>query len=136
MSGPLQFVYILCAFLFILGLKLLSSPATARRGNQLSSLGMLLAVVVTLAGNELLSFQWIAVGVVAGALIGALAARLVAMTSMPELVALFNGFGGLASLLVAWFEYRSDPDLITFTAATVFISVLIGGVTFTGSLVA
>ena len=136
MSGPLQFVYILCAFLFILGLKLLSSPATARRGNQLSSLGMLLAVVVTLAGNELLSFQWIAVGMVAGALIGALAARLVAMTSMPELVALFNGFGGLASLLVAWFEYRSDPDLITFTAATVFISVLIGGVTFTGSLVA
>ncbi len=136
MSGPLQFVYILCAFLFILGLKLLSSPATARRGNQLSSLGMLLAVVVTLLGNELLSFQWIAVGMVAGAIIGALAARLVAMTSMPELVALFYGFGGLASLLVAWFEYQSHPDLITFTATTVFVSVLIGGVTFTGSLVA
>jgi NAD(P) transhydrogenase subunit beta len=136
MSGPLQFVYILCAFLFILGLKLLSSPASARRGNQLSSLGMLLAVVVTLIGNELLSFQWIVVGILAGGVVGALAARRVAMTSMPELVALFNGFGGLASLLVAWFEYRRNPDLITFTAATVFVSVLIGGVTFTGSLVA
>ncbi len=84
----------------------------------------------------MLSIQWIAIGLIVGAVIGALAARLVAMTAMPELVALFNGFGGLASLLVAWFEYRSRPDLITFTAATVFVSVLIGGVTFTGSLIA
>ena len=136
MSGPLQFVYILCAFLFILGLKLLSSPATARKGNLLSSLGMLLAVVVTLLGNKTLDYQWIVVGLAAGAIIGATAARLIAMTSMPEMVALFNGFGGLASLLVAWFEYRTHPDLIPFTAGTVFVSVLIGGVTFTGSLIA
>jgi len=136
MNGPLQFVYILCAFLFILGLKLLSSPATARKGNLLSSLGMLLAVIVTLLGNKTLELQWIVVGLAAGAIVGATAARMVAMTSMPEMVALFNGFGGLASLLVAWFEYRTSPDLIAFTAGTVFVSVLIGGVTFTGSLIA
>ncbi len=127
MSGALPFVYILCAFLFILGLKLLSSPATARKGNLLSSLGMLLAVVATLLGSGTLELQWIVVGLVAGSIVGALAARM---------VALFNGFGGLASLLVAWFEYRKNPDLAAFTAGTVFASVLIGGVTFTGSLVA
>ncbi|MDH4027151.1 MAG: NAD(P)(+) transhydrogenase (Re/Si-specific) subunit beta, partial [Desulfuromonadales bacterium] len=92
--------YTVAAVLFILGLKFLGSPETARRGNALSSLGMLLAVVVTLLDHSIIDYRWILLGIVSGALIGTLAARLVAMTAMPEMVALFNGFGGIASLLV------------------------------------
>ena len=128
--------YIICSVLFIYGLKLLSSPATARKGNFLSALGMLIAVVVTLLSRDILSFQWILVGIAAGALIGALAARLVAMTAMPQMVALFNGFGGIASLMVAWGVFLKNPVTDDFTLLTLFLSVLIGGVTFTGSMVA
>ena len=78
---PINFTYVLCAVLFILGLKLLGSPETARRGNLLSALGMLLAVAVTLLSKDILDFRWILVAAVAGALIGALAARLVVLTS-------------------------------------------------------
>ena len=94
--------YTAAAVLFILGLKFLGSPATARRGNTLSALGMLLAVVVTLLDQAIIDYRWILLGIVIGGVIGTLAARLVAMTAMPEMVALFNGFGGLASLLVGW----------------------------------
>ena len=131
-----EVVYILCAFLFIYGLKLLQRPDTARRGNLLSSLGMLLAVIVTLIANRIVDYQWIVVGLIAGGVIGALAARLVAMTAMPEMVALFNGSGGLASMLVAVEAYHHDPQVSAVTASTIFISVLIGGVTFTGSIIA
>ncbi len=127
--------YTVAAILFILGLKLLGSPATARRGNLLSALGMLLAVVVTLLDQAIIDYRWILLGMVAGGVIGALAARMVAMTAMPEMVALFNGFGGVASLLVGW-AALSQPRLDSFLLVTVFLSILIGGVTFTGSLVA
>ena len=83
--------YIISATLFIFGLKMLGSPATARRGNLLSSLGMLIAVIAGLTAEGIVDFSYIAIGMVIGAVIGALAARLVAMTSMPEMVALFNG---------------------------------------------
>lgn len=128
-------VYVLSAVLFILGLKMLGSPATARRGNFVSSIGMLIAVVITLLHQDIVEYQWIIMGVVIGAIIGALAARLVAMTSMPELVALFNGFGGLASLLVGCAALYFSGNS-TFTIVTIFLSILIGGITFTGSLVA
>ncbi len=127
--------YTVAAILFILGLKLLGSPATARRGNLLSALGMLLAVVVTLLDQAIIDYRWILLGMVLGGVIGALAARMVAMTAMPEMVALFNGFGGVASLLVGW-AALSQPRLDSFLLVTVFLSILIGGVTFTGSLVA
>jgi NAD(P) transhydrogenase subunit beta len=127
--------YIVAAVLFILGLKLLGSPATARRGNMLSALGMLLAVVVTLLDHAIIDYRWILLGMVIGSVVGALAARLVAMTAMPEMVALFNGFGGIASLLVGWVAL-AQPQLDSFLLLTVFLSILIGGVTFTGSLVA
>jgi NAD(P) transhydrogenase subunit beta len=127
--------YIVAAVLFILGLKLLGSPATARRGNMLSALGMLLAVVVTLLDHAIIDYRWILLGMVIGGVVGALAARLVAMTAMPEMVALFNGFGGIASLLVGWVAL-AQPQLDSFLLLTVFLSILIGGVTFTGSLVA
>jgi NAD(P) transhydrogenase subunit beta len=127
--------YIVAAVLFILGLKLLGSPATARRGNMISSLGMLLAVVVTLLDQGIIDYRWILLGMVIGTVVGTLAARLVAMTAMPEMVALLNGFGGIASLLVGWVALEQS-QLSSFILLTIFLSILIGGVTFTGSLVA
>lgn len=136
MSAPMiNIVYIVAAALFIFGLKLMSSPATAVRGNRLSAIGMFIAVVVTLFSQEIIEFQWIAVGVIIGAIVGALAAQRVAMTSMPEMVALFNGSGGIASLLVGWAALHSgEPSL--FIAVTILLSILIGGVTFSGSIMA
>ena len=129
-----NFSYIVAALLFIVGLKMLGSPATARRGNWLSSVGMLVAVTAGLFNKGIITYDWIIVGMIVGAIIGATAARLVAMTSMPEMVALFNGFGGIASLLVGWaalFGVTTD-----FTVVTICLAMLIGGLTFTGSLVA
>ncbi|MBP7830521.1 MAG: NAD(P)(+) transhydrogenase (Re/Si-specific) subunit beta [Kiritimatiellae bacterium] len=114
---------------------MLSSARTARRGNLLSALGMLLAVVVTLL-QQGLSYTWIIVGAGIGALIGAVASYTVPMTDMPQMVALFNGFGGLASLLVGWAAYHLNRDVSRFTATATWLTVLIGGVTFSGSLVA
>lgn len=126
--------YVLATVLFILGLKFLGHPGTARKGNMLSSLGMLIAVAVTLVGNGIVDYQWIIGGFVVGGLIGAVASRTVAMTAMPEMVAIFNGFGGLASLLVGWAAFTTG--LSAFVLVTIFLSVLIGGVTFTGSILA
>ncbi|NNE98024.1 MAG: NAD(P)(+) transhydrogenase (Re/Si-specific) subunit beta [Pyrinomonadaceae bacterium] len=131
----INIAYILSAALFIYGLKELSSPATARRGNFISSVGMFIAVVVTLFNQGILEYQWIILGIAIGGLIGAAAARTVAMTAMPEMVALFNGFGGLASLLVGWVALYG-AGTTTFTIITIILSVLIGGVTFTGSIIA
>jgi len=127
--------YIVAAALFIFGLKQLGSPATAVRGNLLSAVGMLIAVVVTLFSQQILEFQWILAASIVGAIIGALAARLVAMTSMPEMVALFNGSGGIASLLVGWAALYGG-DVSTFSVVTILLSILIGGVTFSGSILA
>ncbi|MFG0267410.1 MAG: NAD(P)(+) transhydrogenase (Re/Si-specific) subunit beta [Rhodopirellula sp. JB055] len=128
-------VYILAAILFVFGLKLMSSPATAVRGNLLSSVGMLLAVLITLTSKEILDYRYLVGAAVLGAVVGAIAARRVAMTSMPEMVALFNGSGGIASLLVGWAAlYGKDSS--SFTLITILLSILIGGVTFSGSLVA
>ena len=133
--------YIAAAALFVFGLKMLGSPATARRGNALSAGGMLIAVVATLLAQGIVELHWIAVAALAGAVVGALAARLVAMTAMPEMVALFNGSGGIASLLVGWAALfgagaAAGVSVGTFTAATVVLSAAIGGLTFTGSLIA
>ena len=97
-----QLGYVLAAGLFIFGLKMLGSPATARRGNMISAVGMLVAIVSALLDQGIVDFTYIAAGMVVGGAIGAIAARAVAMTAMPEMVALFNGFGGAASLLVGW----------------------------------
>ena len=134
MDIMIQFAYIVSAALFIYGLKQLGSPATARRGNSISALGMLVAVVAALLDQGIVDFQWIVLGFVVGGAIGGAAARMVQMTSMPEMVALFNGFGGMASLLVGWAAL--GPSAETFTLVTIILSILIGGVTFTGSLIA
>ncbi|MGJ3242261.1 MAG: NAD(P)(+) transhydrogenase (Re/Si-specific) subunit beta [Opitutales bacterium] len=137
----IDLAYIASAILFIFGIKMLGSATTARKGNRISAIGMLLAVVVTLLDRQIVDYQWIIGGLVIGAAIGAIAAKKVEMTGMPELVALFNGFGGAASLLVAWAEFARSRvveglDLTHFTGLVVALAVLIGGVTFTGSLIA
>jgi len=134
-SVIINITYIIAAGLFIYGLKGLSSPATARRGNFISSVGMFIAVIATLLNQGIVEYQWIVLGIAIGGIIGAMAARIIAMTAMPELVALFNGFGGLASLLVGW-AALSGRTVSDFAIVTIFLAILIGGVTFTGSIIA
>ena len=132
----INLVYIVSAVMFIYGLKLLTSPVTARRGNFISAVGMFLAVVVTLVNGGIIDYKWIALGIIVGALIGGFFARIVQMTQMPEMVALFNGFGGIASLLVGTATYLSLASYTLFMMTTLFLAVFIGGVTFSGSIIA
>ena len=134
----IQLLYLLAAALFIVGIKNLGSPKTARKGNQMASLGMLLGIVVTLLNKNILTFEYIIAGVIVGGLIGYVAAKKVAMTSMPEMVAIFNGFGGGASALVAWSELvRSTPEALpNQSLITMGVSIFIGSLTFTGSYIA
>ncbi|KRP35595.1 MAG: NAD synthetase [Opitutaceae bacterium BACL24 MAG-120322-bin51] len=137
--------YIAAAILFVFGIKMLGHADTAKRGNLISSVGMGLAVLVTLMASDL-SYILIISALALGSAIGFIAAKRVQMTGMPELVALFNGFGGLASLLVGWGEYQRSvcneiagihlEPVETFTAAVIVLAILIGGITFTGSLYA
>jgi NAD(P) transhydrogenase subunit beta len=127
--------YILASILFILGIKMLGRPEQARRGNLVSALGMLIAIVAVLF-ECCLDYTWVITGLVIGSLIGLIAARTVKMTSMPQMVALLNGFGGIASFLVGWENYHSQPDSTLFVRVAVLLAVLIGGVAFSGSLVA
>ena len=128
----INFSYVLSAFLFILGLKKLSHPLTARSGNLLSALGMFISILVTMFHQDIISYKVLVACMGAGAVVGFFAARVVAMTSMPEMVALFNGFGGIASLLVGMAAFYDSGDHGVVVAA----SILIGGVTFTGSIFA
>nr|WP_319588399.1 NAD(P)(+) transhydrogenase (Re/Si-specific) subunit beta [uncultured Desulfobulbus sp.] len=131
----INYVYVVSAAMFILGLKMLGSPATARRGNLVSALGMLIAIVATLLAQGL-DYRWILIGMLIGGAIGTAGAYFVKMTAMPEMVALFNGSGGLASLLLAWSEYHQNPAMAPSLTLVTALSVFIGGVAFTGSLVA
>lgn len=134
--------YLIASFLFIFGIKRLSSPATARMGNIYSSIGMLIAVVATLLNKNIVSFEYILLGIVVGSAIGAFMAVKVAMTDMPQMVGLLNGFGGGASTFVALSEYyqKIDPGAVhamdVKSAIAIGISLLIGSVTFTGSMIA
>ena len=140
MISVIQFSYIVAASLFIIGLAYLSSPATARKGNLIASIGMLIAIIATLLDRQVLNYDMILLGIIIGSLIGAVSARMVKMTAMPQMVGLFNGFGGAASTLVAVGEFWrllgvAEPIPLNGTV-TIILSVLIGGVTFSGSLVA
>jgi len=131
--------YIVASVLFIIGLLWLRSPETARAGNRLSALGMLIAVVFTVIDRDIVSYEWIIVGFIVGALIGAIAARQVQLTAMPQMVAIFNGFGGAASAVVAAAQILSQNDtgdVDPVVSVTVALSVLIGSLTLTGSLIA
>jgi NAD(P) transhydrogenase subunit beta len=136
----IELSYLVAAALFILGLKKLGSPATARQGNLWAAIGMLLAVVATLLDRQVLNYQMILIGLLIGSVIGAIAAYKVEMTDMPQMVGLLNGLGGAASALVAIGEFwrlLSSGEPVTLDATiTIILGVLIGGVTLTGSFVA
>ena len=131
--------YVAAAILFILGIKRLSSPKTARAGNSIASVGMLIAIVATVSSFGGLDYKLIAIGMIIGSLIGATFALRVEMTQMPQMVAIFNGFGGGASALVASAEFFSKYATLeqsVFLNSTIILSVFIGTLTFTGSFIA
>ncbi len=133
----IDFVYLISAVLFMLGIKNLSSPATAKFGNKLSMAGMLVAIAATLASPDMFGYTMIIIAIAIGAAIGGYAAIKVEMTSMPEMVALFNGCGGAASAFVAMAEFNGHTGAFAnFTLLTLLLSIIIGGLTFTGSIIA
>lgn len=136
----IQFAYLVAAVLFIFGLRNLSSPKTAALGNKMAAVGMLIAIVATLMVSEVVDFPIVVAGIVVGGAIGAIAAIRIQMTSMPQMVALLNGFGGAASVLVASAEVFSrtvqGDEPTGIVPGAIVASVLIGGLTLTGSLVA
>ncbi len=136
-AGTIKFSYLAAAVLFIFALKAMASPRTARRGNLTGAVGMLIAIVVTLLSGGL-HWRWIIIGLLIGSSIGALLALTVRMTAMPQMVAMFNGFGGLASATVVIVEFWKPgaPSTDLYFVVTVAVSTLIGWITFTGSLVA
>ncbi|HET9252109.1 MAG TPA: NAD(P)(+) transhydrogenase (Re/Si-specific) subunit beta [Candidatus Eisenbacteria bacterium] len=132
--------YLVASVLFILGIKGLSSPKTARRGNQMAAVGMLIAVVVTLLDRAILSYGLILAGIAVGGVIGTVAARTVTMTAMPQMVALFNGSGGGAAALVSSLEYRhlieTPGGMDPVSGVSILLGALIGAISFSGSVVA
>lgn len=140
-SVLLNICYLASAVLFIFGLKFLGSPQTARKGNTISAVGMALAIIATLTFSGTLSWGWIMTALVIGSFVGTFAAKKIEMTEMPEMVALLNGLGGISSLLLGYAAYHQDFVQIfhsthKFTALTIYLSAIIGGVTFSGSIVA
>jgi NAD(P) transhydrogenase subunit beta len=141
-ESGIAIAYIVAAVLFILGLKRLSSPATARSGNRLAAVGMLVALTATLLDRQIVSFWIIAAGTLLGAAIGVYFARSVQMTAMPQMVALFNGMGGATAALVSVAEYLritagNGPSAVGAGEATsIVLGTAIGAISFTGSLIA
>ena len=127
-------VYIISSVMFILGIKMLGKEATAVKGNYLSALAMFSAVGITCLSLEI-DIKIILAGVLVGGLIGSLIAIKVKMTAIPEMVALFNGFGGLATFLIAWSQFN-EPSNSMFQHALIMLTIYIGGITFSGSLIA
>ena len=130
-------LYVFSSVLFIFGIKRLSHPKTARSGNFIASMGMLIAIVTTLLANSNISIELVAIGIIIGTIIGSFFAIRVEMTQMPQMVAIFNGFGGIASALIAAAEFLNPGDILsTFSLATISLSVFVGTLTFTGSFIA
>ena len=131
-------LYLISASMFILGIKRLASPATARNGNRLSSIAMLIAIIVTVLKYTETNLEWIILGLIIGSSIGIMLSRYVQMTAMPQLVAVFNAFGGAASAIVAMYElvFQSGSTQTTFVLASVCFATIVGSVTFTGSFIA
>jgi H+-translocating NAD(P) transhydrogenase subunit beta len=133
----IDFVYLFAGACFVLALKWMSAPTTARRGIRAGELGMLAAVVATLLKTEIVSYEWIAVALVIGSTIGALMAIFMPMTAMPQRIALSHAFGALAAALVGTAEFYLDsPHIAEFKMSVLGAEVLLGYLTFTGSLMA
>ena len=136
-AQALQLAYLVSGVLFILALRWLSAPQTARRGVLAGEVGMLVAVVATLLRSDIVSYQWIAVGLAVGSAIGIPMALFMPMTAMPQRIALSHAFGALAAALVGTAEfYLRTPRLSTFTMSASGVEVFLGFLTFTGSLMA
>ncbi|MCD6032440.1 MAG: transhydrogenase subunit beta [Thermomicrobiales bacterium] len=128
--------YLIAAVCFIVGLKLLSSPATARRGNQIAALGMAIAVVATLFMPGLHNIWLILIGLAIGAVLAVFPARSVKMTAMPQMVAIFNGMGGATAALVSLVEFQHKPDIGRGEIVSIVLGVIIGSISFSGSMIA
>jgi NAD(P) transhydrogenase subunit beta len=141
-SNSLSVCYLTGSISFIVGLKMLAHPDTARRGNQVAAAGMAIAIIATLVlyrsgGTHLHNYAWIAGALVIGAIIGATAARKVKMTAMPELVSIFNGMGGLCAALISIIEFsRLIPASPALHVLIIIAGLVIGAVSFSGSMVA
>jgi proton-translocating NAD(P)+ transhydrogenase subunit beta len=133
-------LYLVTIVAFVLALRFLSNPATARRGNQIGAVGMLIAIVVTFLQDAVMSYWEIGVGMAVGGTFGAVAARKVRMTAMPQMVALFNGVGGGAAALIALAEFHNiapEPGTLQKDiSASIVLSALIGSISFAGSMIA
>lgn len=134
-------LYMVSCILFIMGIKKLGKADTARKGNLYSSVGMLIAVISVLISQDVIDGGWlsyllIVIAIIGGSVVGFIWAKKVEMTGMPQLVALFNGFGGLSSMLVAIAQFTAEITEDAFSAATLGLTILIGAVAFTGSIVA
>jgi NAD(P) transhydrogenase subunit beta len=133
-------LYLVTIVAFVLALRFLSNPATARRGNQIGAVGMLIAIVVTFLQDAVMSYWEIGVGMAVGGTFGAVAARKVRMTAMPQMVALFNGVGGGAAALIALAEFHNiapDPGTLQKDISlSIVLSALIGSISFAGSMIA
>ena len=138
MGLPIELTYLAASILFILGLKGLSNPETARRGMIYAEIGMLLAIVGTLLHREIVSYEWIIAGLIIGSLIGGAISIWVPMTAMPQRTALSHAFGALAASLVGVSEYfrHGGLELGSFKMTALSLEVLLGGITVTGSLMA
>ena len=136
----IELSYLVATALFFLGLKDLGSPATARKGNLVAAIGMFIAIVATLLNQGVLNYEMILLGIVIGSVLGAIAAYKVEMTAMPQMVGLLNGLGGGASTLVAVAEFwrlLHSPETVSLDSTiTMILSIFIGGITLTGSLIA
>ena len=129
--------YLAASILFIIGIKRLSHPKTAQNGNFLAALGMLIAILATISTETLINLELIIIGIIIGSIVGATFAVKVEMTQMPQMVAIFNGFGGGASALVAAAEFLNpSKPLVNFDMGTIMFSVFVGALTLTGSFIA
>ncbi len=147
MRIAIEITYLVSSILFIFGIKFLGSPKTARKGNLYAAIGMFMAIAATLLDQEVLTYEWIIIGAIIGSAVGLILGYKTPMTGMPQMVGMLNGFGGGASTLVALAEYfRLNPNypvdtglpfnLPIDTGIAIVLSLLIGGVTFTGSMIA
>lgn len=137
----IEVAYLIAAFCFILGLRWLSSPRTARRGNGVAAIGMTIAIIATLVDQRVVDYVWIVIAAIVGGSIGALVARRVQMTAMPQLVAALNGLGGGAAAMIAVSEYHAHGAVSTgalgaVLAVSIMFSAIVGSISFAGSMIA
>lgn len=141
MNIYLHLAYLTASILFVIGIKMLNKTKTARNGNLVSAVGMLIAILATVSQVQSITYIDIFVAFLIGSAIGLIFAYKVKMTQMPEMVAIFNGFGGLASVAVALSDYwlhtqQQSIELSSITVVSIILSIFIGGITFTGSMIA